>query len=79
MGSRTIVHNPSSFISNANVPSLFFQLSDCSLFNCLPCVDQPCGEFYDNLVNWRPVLLLQKDLRAILLIQKRDDVDSVDR
>jgi hypothetical protein len=30
------------------------------------------------LVNWRPVLLFQKDLRSIRLIQKSDNVDSID-
>lgn len=79
MRSRTIIHDTSSFISNTNVPSLFFQLADRSLLNCLPGINQPCRELYDNLVDWRPVLLLQKDLRAILLIQKSDDVDSIDR
>lgn len=79
MRSRTIVHDTSRFISNTDISSLFFQLSDRSLLNCLPCVDQSCREFYDDLVDWRSVLLLQKDLRATLLIQKSDDVDSIDR
>lgn len=79
MGSQTIVHDTSSFISNTGVPSLFFQLPDRSLLNCLPGVDQSCREFYDDLINWRPILLLQKDFGAILLIQKSDDVDSINR
>lgn len=78
MGPPTVVHDTSSLICDADVPSFFFQLSNCSLLNCLPCIDQSCWEFYDDLVDGRPVLLLQKNLGAIHLIQNGDDIDTVD-
>jgi hypothetical protein len=47
------------------------------LFGGFSRVDEACGDFDGDFVNWRAVLLLEDDFAARGLVEDSDDADAV--
>lgn len=76
---QTIKHNRTRLLRDPHKSRLLLQLTQRTLLHRLTLINQPRRHLNRNLIDRRPILLLQEQFGAVpaWLVQDRDDVDGV--
>lgn len=75
--SRTVIHHWTSLLRHTNVTSLLSKFSNSTLLRRLTRIYESRRNLNNNCINWRPVLLLEKQLRASIFVQNSDDPNAI--
>lgn len=77
-GRHTIVHDRTRLLRHTHIPGLLFEFAHRALLDCLTSIKETGGDFDDDLINWRSVLLLQEEFWACGLVENCDDSHAID-
>lgn len=75
----TIIHNTASLLRHAHIPGFLSKLANRAFLRRFARVDEARRNLDRNLVDRRPVLLLQEEFGARRFVEDGYDADAVDR